>query len=421
MQFRSPYEHSVKDLLNTKSELRAEGKYQAVYLGLIENKMIEHRIKSAAQLGVGACVSSLLAQYQTSLFLDYKDLWRSTYLDMREQITSRGSLGFRYASELVTLVHKFLSETEASDFPGRFCDNIQKILDALVRAKNTLNFYSASVISLYEELALSLILLIWPHEFLIPKSWKLLYLERWERKHWSPSVLECFWYQRYLVKVCLSFCEMVINIERTSTIETALAERSVTLILVCLINLEAFYPRPQGYAQLWWKSQEVFCQDRLSTSRIQSPGADGLIGRLATTFREYSGNDSIILVRGRRFERISDSFAGFQLEGTGISVVKSSPIFEEERHLWEQSMDQETRRLNAAYILTSFWKLNGPRVLKRMRERRREERMRVERIREERRREERIREERRREERIREERRREERRREERRREERRR
>ncbi|RPB01640.1 hypothetical protein L873DRAFT_1842358 [Choiromyces venosus 120613-1] len=371
MQFRSPYEHSVEELLNTKSELMmTEGKYRAVYLVLIKDDTTEHRMKSAAQLGVGACVSSLLAQYQTSLFLDYKDVWRSAQVEMRNQIY-RWNSGFQSASEMVILMNRFLFETEAGDFPGRFCDNIHKILGALARAGNTLNFYSASVISLYEELALSLIFLVRPHEFLVPDSWHRLYFNRWEKKHRSPSGLERFWYQRYLIKVCLSFCEMVMNIERTPTREIALAKRSVILIVVCLINLGTCCPRPQGYAELWRTSQEVFCRDRLNASRLRNLRADKLIPRLALAFREYNRNDLICLVKS--YEGCVLSFAGFPLERTGISVVKSSPTVEKERHLWEPSTDQETRRLNAAHILTVFWKWNGPIFVERMRERRREE------------------------------------------------
>ncbi|RPB01638.1 hypothetical protein L873DRAFT_1803446 [Choiromyces venosus 120613-1] len=326
-------------------------------------------MKSATRLVVGACVSSLLAQYQTSLFLDYKDIWRSAQMKIRNGI-SRWNSGFRFASEMVALMNRFLFETEAGDFPGRFCDNIHKILGALARAKNTLNLYSASVISLYEELALSLIFLVRPHEFLVPDSWRRLYFSRWENKHRSPSGRERFWYQRYLIKVCLSFCELVINIERTPTKEIALAKRSVTLIVVCLINLGTCCPRPQGYAQLWRKSQEVFNRNRLNAEGIRNLQADELIGRLANVFREYNGNDSIILMRDHQPERIGDSFAGFSLEGTGISVVKLNLTVEKERHLWEPSTDQETRRLNAAHILTVFWKWDGPRFMERMRERR---------------------------------------------------
>ncbi|RPB01657.1 hypothetical protein L873DRAFT_644648 [Choiromyces venosus 120613-1] len=269
MQFRSPYEHNVKDLLNTKSELMTrEGKYRSTYSVLIKGDTTEHRMKPVARLGAAACVSSLLAQYQTSLFLDYRGPWCLAQLKMRSQIRNSG---FQSASEMVTLINGFLFETEAEDFPGRFCDNIHKILGTLAKAKNTINFYSASVISLYEELALSLVraeiyiqkLALKNLDFLIkasrvPRSWRCLYFNRWEKKHRSPSGRERFWYQRYLIKVCLNFCEMVINIERTRTKEIALAKRSVTLIVVCLINLGTFFcSRPQGYAQLWWKSQEV--------------------------------------------------------------------------------------------------------------------------------------------------------------------
>jgi len=50
---------------------------------------------------------------------------------------------------------------------------------------------------------------------------------------------------------------MVINIEGEPTKEFPLARRSVILIVVCLINLGTFFPRPWEYAELWWKSQEV--------------------------------------------------------------------------------------------------------------------------------------------------------------------
>ncbi|RPB01668.1 hypothetical protein L873DRAFT_1803508 [Choiromyces venosus 120613-1] len=326
-------------------------------------------MKSAARLEMGACVSSLLAQYQTSLFLDYRGSWRLAQAQMRNQIRDSG---FQSASEMVTLMNRFLFETEAGDFPGRFCDNIHKILGALARAKNTINFYSASVISLYEELALSLIFLVRPHEFLVPDSWRRLYFNRWGKKHRSPSGRERFWYQRYLIKVCLSFCEMV-NIERTPTKEIALAKRSVTLIVVCLINLGTCCPRPQ----------EVFNRSRLNAKDILNLRADKLIGRLVHTFREYNRNDLICLVKS--YEGWVPSFAGFPLEQTGILVVKSSPTVEKERHLrhnvaliltvfwkWDGPRFVKMReRRKAAPILTNFWKLNGPRVLERLRERRR--------------------------------------------------
>ncbi|RPB01664.1 hypothetical protein L873DRAFT_645060 [Choiromyces venosus 120613-1] len=130
MAFRSPYEHSIKDLLNTKSELMTrEGKYRSLYLVLIKDDTIEHRMESAARLGVGACVSSLLAQYQTSLFLDYRGSWTLSQLKMRNQIRNSG---FQSASEMVTLMNRFLFETEAGDFPGRFVCSVQRLGSQLI-------------------------------------------------------------------------------------------------------------------------------------------------------------------------------------------------------------------------------------------------------------------------------------------------
>ncbi|PWW77616.1 hypothetical protein C7212DRAFT_342902 [Tuber magnatum] len=344
MEFRSPQQQSLAVLLSTKSELiKREGRYHALYSDLIEGSTTEDRIKSVVQMGVGACVSSLLAQYQTSLFLGYEGQWKSAFRETRGRVMNRGSLSLKYGSEIVTLVDRFLLETGAGDFPGRFCENISAILHALGRAKSSLNFYSASVISLYEELALSLIFLVRPYEFLVPESWHRLYFNRWEEKPRSPSVLKRFQYQQCLAKVCLRFCEMTLDIERRPTKEVALARRSVTLIV-------------------------VFRCGRLNASGIRILPGDKLIGGLAEVFQQYGGNDSICLVWGRP-GRV-DSFAGFRLKRSGISVVKSHPIEERERHQWEMSSSQHTRRLNAAHVLTAFWKLNGPRFME-MKERRR--------------------------------------------------
>jgi len=65
-----------------------------------------------------------------------------------------------------------------------------------------------------------------------------------------------------------------------------------------------------------------------------------------------------------------DSFAGIPLGGNSISVVASNPIGEEKGRLWKPSGNRGTRGLNAAHILTAFWKLNGLRVLEKMKERR---------------------------------------------------
>ena len=93
-----------------------------------------------------------------------------------------------------------------------------------------------------------------------------------------------------------------------------------------------------------------------------------LIGRLTNIFQEYKGKDSVRLVWGHQGQ--VNSFAGIPLGGNSISVVASNPIAEKKRHLWKSSRDQATRELNSAHILTAFWKLNGPRILEKMKERR---------------------------------------------------
>ncbi|CUS07544.1 unnamed protein product [Tuber aestivum] len=370
MEFRSSYEQSLEALFKTRTNFVAHnGKYRALYSALIEDDTTEYRIESAVQMGVGGCVSLFLAQYQTSLFLGYDRQWKLGLRELRDREWNRGNLSLKYGSEIVNLVHRFLSETETGDFPGRFCENIYSILGALGRSKNSHNFYSASVISLYEELALSLIFLVRSFEFLIPDSWHRLYFNRWEKKYRSPSALERFRYQQCLTKVCSSFCEMVINIEGRRSGEFALGRRSVTLIVVCLINLGTFFPRPLEYAELWRKSQEVFCCEGLNARGILGLREDKLIGRLAKVFQEYRGNDLIRLVMGHY--RWVDSFAGIPLNRNGISVVRGHPIKLGKRHLWKASRDQSTRKLNAAHILTAFWKLNGPGFLRKMKELRR--------------------------------------------------
>jgi len=46
--------------------------------------------------------------------------------------------------------------------------------------------------------------------------------------------------------------------------------------------------------------------------------------------------------------------------------VASNPVGGKERRQWKPSQNQDTRKLNAAYILTAFWKLNGSRILEKM-------------------------------------------------------
>ena len=116
-------------------------------------------------------------------------------------------------------------------------------------------------------------------------------------------------------------------------------------------------------------SAQVFRCARLNASGILGLRGDQLIGRLAKVFLEYKGKDSIRLVSG--YQGWVDSFAGIPLKGNRIKVVASRPIEERKRHLWKPSRDQRTRQFNAAHILTAFWKLNGRKVLEKMKERRR--------------------------------------------------
>ncbi|KAG0134891.1 hypothetical protein HOY82DRAFT_199331 [Tuber indicum] len=371
MEFRSSHEQRLEVLFNLRSDLvNRDGIYRPLCSVLIEDDTTEHRIESAAQMDVGACVSSLLAQYQTSLFLGYKDKWKLALRAVRTRIMDRWNAGFKYGSEMVSSVNRLMSETEAGDFPGRFCENIYKILSVLGRTKSFLDFYSASVISLYEELTLSLIFLVRPYEFLVPESWHRLYLHKWDGKYSSPSVLERSRYQQCLSRVCVSFCEMIRNIERGRTIEGSLTRRSVNLIVVCLINLGTFFPRPPGYAEFWRKAQEVFCCGGLNAGGIRKLREGELIGPLVKAFRDYGGNDSIRLVRSHQGRILS--FAGFPLDRSGIFVVRGRHVEEEKKeYLWKTSMDQHKRELSAAHILTAFWKRSGRGFVRKMRERRR--------------------------------------------------
>ncbi|CUS14611.1 unnamed protein product, partial [Tuber aestivum] len=109
MEFRSSYEQSLEVLFKIKSDfVTQDGRHHALYATLIEKDTAEYRIESAVRMDVWACVSSLLSQYQTSLFLGYKDQWRSAFLDGSRTV-DRGDLTFKYGSEIVTLVHRFLS------------------------------------------------------------------------------------------------------------------------------------------------------------------------------------------------------------------------------------------------------------------------------------------------------------------------
>ena len=70
MEFRSSYEQSLEALYGIRSELKTRaGKHRVLYLFLIKNDTTKSRMESALRMDTWACVSSLLAQYQTSLFL----------------------------------------------------------------------------------------------------------------------------------------------------------------------------------------------------------------------------------------------------------------------------------------------------------------------------------------------------------------
>jgi len=113
---------------------------------------------------------------------------------------------------------------------------------------------------------------------------------------------------------------------------------------------------------------QVFRCARLNASGILGLRGDALIGRLAKVFLEYKGKDSIRLVSG--YQGWVDSFAGISLKANRIKVVASRPTAERKRHHLKPSRDQRTRDLNAAHILTAFWKLNGRKFLEKMKEHR---------------------------------------------------
>jgi len=74
MEFRSSYEQNLELLSGIKTELvTRDGKYRALYPLLIEVDTTQCRMESTLQMDIGACLSSLLAQYQTSLFLGMWD------------------------------------------------------------------------------------------------------------------------------------------------------------------------------------------------------------------------------------------------------------------------------------------------------------------------------------------------------------
>ncbi|CUS07546.1 unnamed protein product [Tuber aestivum] len=361
MELESSYERTLGVHFDTRFKPgNWMTKYHVLYSTLSENDTAEYRIKLTLQMGVGARVSSLLAQYQTSLFLGHQSRWMGSFRAMCAQTMGLGNSSLHDHSELVTLVNQCLSDTEDDDFPWGFCGNIYKVLGALEKAKDILNFYSPSVISLYEELTLSLVLLLTcPYEFLIPDSWRRLYLNRWKGKPRSPSILKRFWCQRCLARVCLSFCEIL---EEAIAEDVALARRSVTLIVVCLINLGTLFPRPREYAELWRRSQEVFRCGGLNASAIREVREDDLIVHLAEDLRRYGGNDSICLVRDHK--RRVHSFAGIPLEKNGISVVNIRSVREEEGCPSQTLKGMKTRRINAVHALIALRELDRPRFLR---------------------------------------------------------
>jgi hypothetical protein len=71
--------------------------------------------------------------------------------------------------------------------------------------------------------------------------------------------VELFWYQWFLSKTIISFCEMVKRIENRPTGEKAesLARRSVDLLVVGVINVGTLSPTAPGYWEVWSKAQSV--------------------------------------------------------------------------------------------------------------------------------------------------------------------
>lgn len=97
--------------------------------------------------------------------------------------------------------------------------------------------------------------------------------------------------------------------------------------------------------------------------------ARDLIEKLAQAFAFYRSKDllTILIMEGSGSVGL---LAGLPLEKYGIDLRRKNPPRPQRRHLVFPSSSREARGINAAYLITQFWRTKGPKFIRRQRKRR---------------------------------------------------
>lgn len=223
---------------------------------------------------------------------------------------------------------------------------------------------------------------------MIPRSWATLHLPKFAKIPRSTSKREMFWYQSTLVKVVISFCELVRRTEDTVSSNLAktdtLARRSLYLLVISIINTGTIYPHPAEYGQMWNQVQKachrpqltlidgpcsnttpkVFGCRSLKAGPFLNLQAERLLQNLVKAFGLYDGKDQLGVIVTDGYS-LPNKFAGLSLEAFGIAVTHLGIPKPHKRRPIPPNTKPEIQKINAAYIITLFWRTNGPRFVRR--------------------------------------------------------
>ncbi|KAL0640854.1 hypothetical protein Q9L58_000161 [Maublancomyces gigas] len=109
----------------------------------------------------------------------------------------------------------------------------------------------------------------------------------------------------------------------------------------------------------------VFGYSRLGAERLRNAPLHGLVEVLADAFSFYNGKDSLVVLVTEGND-LPSLFAGVPLERFGITTATHKGTPEPRTHLDLSSPNYETRKINAAYYITLFWRANGLRLIQKM-------------------------------------------------------
>ncbi|KAF8241597.1 hypothetical protein K440DRAFT_665246 [Wilcoxina mikolae CBS 423.85] len=287
-----------KELGSTKPELWRLSRLQNFISSRLQDLLF-----SAPQCTKFGFLSLLLRQMQMAEFLDHDDQWNR---EMQHIASETSNDNFKEAYE-VAILAKAVRSTAT---PVLFIENVHKLLLKLKKLLDSSGpgqlFYSASLLSFYEEFVTLLLLLIFPHRLAVPRSWAALHLPKFTNVRGRNESPEMAWYQRFLVQIVSSLCQLVIHIkDGKSPADEGLAHRSVIVIAVSMVNMRTLDPLPPGERSLWKEVQKVFSWKKPFTNVT----AADLPQRLIKSFDFVEGKDAMKLVVTKGYSG-PDKFAG---------------------------------------------------------------------------------------------------------------